>query len=366
MMMKATVFVFLATLVIVDADDDFNCLPGYGVYGEAEEPNNILTSGNCKVPVETDEECKLLASKYNENGIDPNKGFITNGGWSSSDAYGCVHNPYRDKYQVNRDQSNVLYGECQEDTKCICKPRKCNKCPVNTYSSGGKNAKCVKCPKDKPVTNGKIGMDVCSPLVCPPGEGIERESSRTSGVCVSAARNADDCMQMALYNWKNGIEPDEYAYASNDTTAPYGCQTNKGGFGSTKKMQFNGLRTGIQCDADYQFLGPPIKHAFVCFCRINTCGKCPDGFTSPGGPNAECTSKTPPSKGGPSKAGKINDQTDGGDDYTWPIVLGALAVGIISVAGVWYTFYRKGRANMELVGTQSFENGGDEYIQMDD
>ena len=66
----------------------------------------------------------------------------------------------------------------------------------------------VKCPKDKPVTNGKIGMDVCSPLVCPPGEGIERESSRTSGVCVSAARNADDCMQMALYNWKNGIEPD--------------------------------------------------------------------------------------------------------------------------------------------------------------
>ena len=52
-------------------------------------------------------------------------------------------------------------------TNVFNKPRKCNKCPVNTYSSGGKNAKCLKCPKDKPVTNGKIGMDVCSPLLCP-------------------------------------------------------------------------------------------------------------------------------------------------------------------------------------------------------
>ena len=38
MMIKATIFVFLATLAIVDANDDFNCLPGYGVYGEADEP----------------------------------------------------------------------------------------------------------------------------------------------------------------------------------------------------------------------------------------------------------------------------------------------------------------------------------------
>ena len=34
--------------------------------------------------------------------------------------------------------------------------------------------------------------------------------------------------------------------------------------------------------------GPVTKNAFTCFCRINTCGKCPNGFTSAGGPNAEC------------------------------------------------------------------------------
>ena len=36
----------------------------------------------------------------------------------------------------------------------ICQPTKCRKCPINTYSNGGKNAKCLKCPYDNPVTNG--------------------------------------------------------------------------------------------------------------------------------------------------------------------------------------------------------------------
>ena len=139
MMIKATIFVFLATLVIVDADDDFNCLPGYGVYGEAEEPNNILTSGNCKVPVETDEDSIPLHQNIMKMELTLIRVLLINGGWSSSDAYGCVHNPYDDKYQVNHD--NVLYGQWG------CKPRKCNKCPVNTYSSGGKNAKCCKMPQ---------------------------------------------------------------------------------------------------------------------------------------------------------------------------------------------------------------------------
>ena len=69
----------------------------------------------------------------------------------------------------------------------------------------------------------------------------------------------------------------------------------------------------------------------------------------------------------PSKAGEIDDKEDDKEDekdYTLPIVLATLAVILISVAGIWYTFYRKKKANVELDGMQSFENDGGEYIQM--
>jgi len=280
------------------SSNEFNCEPGYGVFGEAAEPANIITTGRCRRSIDTVEECKALAAKYNANGVDPNEGFIDYGvrttGKSGFDPYGCFKTtqnyPRVLKYTLNLDTNNLQYKKCTEDETCICQPIKCRKCPINTYSNGGKNAKCLKCPYDNPVTNGKIGQKSCEPLVCKNGEGIERESTRTSGVCISPARNEDDCNKIASNNWENDAKPDRYGGNYQGNMFPYGCYTSKAGSYSDgeQRLRFNSDKSGIQCDADVQMFGPVIKNAFTCFCRINTCGKCPNGFTSAGGPNAEC------------------------------------------------------------------------------
>jgi len=156
--------------------------------GERVISGKIFTSGDasqvCGVSkITTEAECKS-AAEYNRK----NKIYITRNSGNSnipiynhgadwaSDPPGCIY--YHDNYYFNIPPGGSTV-KCSNKAKCICKPKQCSRCPINTYNDkAGINPTCTPCPNDRPTTNfttGQTSINACipvPPIKCEAGYGF--------------------------------------------------------------------------------------------------------------------------------------------------------------------------------------------------
>jgi hypothetical protein len=264
-------------------DAECACKPGYG--------QSIFTSGSASQcsgvsKITTEAECRAAAEYNKKNNIDTNHGYWgrfnrswvgkKRGGWSSPPP-GCFfrsesnNKGYNNEYYFNNDTKSTT--ECSNRYKCICKPKTCTQCPINTYSKGGIKATCTRCPSYAPNTasNLKIfhSINVCTKsdtYYCDAGFGYniidDAKPIRKSGHCTHKITSEEDCRAAAEYNKKNKIHKnDGYSHQMEKTNFPPGCFHKE----SDKKYYFNSnLESTLPCQVNG-----------ACICKIgNVCAKC--------------------------------------------------------------------------------------------
>eukprot|EP00942_MAST-04A_sp_MAST-4A-sp1_P012105 g12105.t1 len=112
---------------------DVTCKAGEGIVP-------MFTSGSqCSgvSKITTAAECKLAAEYNRKNNIHGNAGYDprrTSWSWAPP---GCIYYSGR-VYLWNYNTKST--AKCNTGGyKCVCKPKTCTKCPINTYSEGGIN-----------------------------------------------------------------------------------------------------------------------------------------------------------------------------------------------------------------------------------
>lgn len=139
------IFVSQYMLVLVVSGTDVTCKAGEGA-GTKLPTGFASQCGGSKLYNIYD--CKA-AAKYD------NKGYYGNI-YSSDLPYGCIF--WRGQYRWNYNGQPT--SQCSTECKCICKTKKCFKCPINTYNNkGGLNPTCTRCPYNRPTTNFKTTCD---------------------------------------------------------------------------------------------------------------------------------------------------------------------------------------------------------------
>ena len=141
----------LLFISVVRGEEGLTCKAGYGMIGTDIRTSGSQCSGLSKITTEA--ECKLAAEYNSKNNIDKNVGY---GGRQSEtgEAPGCTH-LNTNKYHFNENTKSEI--RCSGGGKCICKPKVCTKCPINTYSAGGINPTCTPCPNDRITANFTTG-----------------------------------------------------------------------------------------------------------------------------------------------------------------------------------------------------------------
>ena len=143
-------------IILIVNGKDLACEAGYGA-----PSGKIFISGSASQcsglsKITTEAECELAAEYNSKNNIDKNVGYWGRTSWSKYPP-GCIYYLSGNYYYWNDDDTKST-AICSYIRKCICKPKTCVKCPINTYSKGGTNPTCTPCPFHAPTTNFKTGQ----------------------------------------------------------------------------------------------------------------------------------------------------------------------------------------------------------------
>ena len=132
----------LLLISVVRGEDALNCKQGEGVTNYTSLTSGSASQCSGYSEIITPAECSLAAFYNSKNDIDKNEGY---GGvsWETHRPFGCFYDvPYKKYYFSKNKKSETT---CDPKYECICKRKKCRKCPINRYSKGGANALCIPC-----------------------------------------------------------------------------------------------------------------------------------------------------------------------------------------------------------------------------
>ncbi len=228
--------------------------------------------------ITTWQECAAVAEYNSKNNIDKNVGFGGQFNWGILPP-GCVlvrggKHGGDDKYHWNDNIKSTT--ECGYEYTCICKPKTCIKCPINTYSEGGINPTCTPCRRItpgrpwwrwRPTTNFKtgqtsIGCIPVPPIKCQPGYAYINNGISKKKECRICKANT--------YS-KGGINP-------SCTPCPKDRPTTNWKTGQTKCISV----PPIKCEPGYGFINDGIT-------KKKECTICDTNSYSNGGIDAKCT-----------------------------------------------------------------------------
>ncbi len=156
--------------------NDLNCEAGE--YGGPIDTEGIRNSSNCIAYIETKEEC-IATAKHN------GKEYHMDSSYGNDRPRGCVWSRKYKYYYFNNNKDST--AQCQDKYKCVCKSNTCFKCPPNTYSVGGINAKCSPCAHE---TNGTACKDTETQRVAANALSTANEAQKTAETAKKQAEGA--------------------------------------------------------------------------------------------------------------------------------------------------------------------------------
>jgi hypothetical protein len=111
------------------------------------DPTPVRESGHCKVEIQTKEEC-FSEVKIGYGGIPKILDRREDSPANPATSHGCLYRPFDKTLYWNPFHKNTENNpSCVSQYKCVCSPKMCTTCPINTYSTGGagSRAKCHPC-----------------------------------------------------------------------------------------------------------------------------------------------------------------------------------------------------------------------------
>jgi hypothetical protein len=299
-MKQVGILLICLMLISVVRGMDFTCQAGYGSLLPFTSGDASQCSGVSKITTEA--ECRAAAEYNSKNNIDKNTRYVRTS--YTAQPPGCTHLLSTGVYTFYISSHPSTY-QCSDRARCICKPKTCIKCPINTYSEGGINPTCIPCPKDRPYTAEGATIfdsaDVCAKekntFYCEAGTEYKNNNiiemdpiPRTSGECMNKITTAEECEATAEYNRKNNIHNNKGYVGPLQGSAIYdppGCLYHDGKISPNLVPR---LKDKYRFTANSKSTRTCYKQR-KCICQTKEiCVKCPRNTYSAGGagPSATC------------------------------------------------------------------------------